>query len=749
MALRKRIWRIIKENKGRYIGIFILIFLGSFAFVAMTGVGDNLGNLVSGFAGENMQEDLSFSTDKPIEDIAALERQSGALIDSYRLKLPGGQSLSGGELRLLSPCTKVNIPAVKSGRALESPGDILLDPYFCSLHHLDIGGQIQVNGITLNIAGQVALPHYAYVLKNIYDVLPPSGFGIGLISDADFEAFPEAVTVYATYFEDRENINAQTARLHGLLTENGYALSEWVDAKNNKRIQMPWASITGVKTMSAPVSTAMFLLCCLIVGVMIWRMVKADGVVIGTLYAQGYRRRELTRHYMAIPIILSAAGGLAGTLLALPYIRPAVVLMTTTYYNVPITGADFSPVNIALGVLMPMAFLALSSYLVVRRVLGKTAGELMKGDEKKAKVNLLERGLRLERFKFNTKFQLREQVRSIPRLLFLLLGVGTASMLMLFGFTINHSMNVVLDGGMDDTYNFALEYSFKEIQHGDIPEGAEPFNAIRCYPEGKESAEFYVMAVEPDSAAITLRDARGDDLSKEQVNITYPLASRLRLEAGDTIRFVNKMDGKSYSLVIDGIAETYSGQFIYMPLDWFNRMTGQVPGSFSGLLADRELDIDERLLAGVKDLRDVNSMGDLAMSMTAMILFITIIAGLIGAVIIFLVTSLIIEESRGAISLLKIFGYRGKEVKRLILGGSTPVVIAGFLLGIPVMLASANALYGYLGEMINLVLPMIVSPLYVLISFVLIFSVYELTKLLCGRKLAKISMSEALKAGTE
>jgi putative ABC transport system permease protein len=32
---------------------------------------------------------------------------------------------------------------------------------------------------------------------------------------------------------------------------------------------------------------------------------------------------------------------------------------------------------------------------------------------------------------------------------------------------------------------------------------------------------------------------------------------------------------------------------------------------------------------------------------------------------------------------------------------------------------------------------------------VLIFAVYEITKWLCRRKLAKISMSEALKAGTE
>ena len=63
-------------------------------------------------------------------------------------------------------------------------------------------------------------------------------------------------------------------------------------------------------------STAFFLLSCLIVGVMIMRIIQSDSVIIGTLYAQGYRRRELTWHYMAIPVLLSAAGGLAGILLA-------------------------------------------------------------------------------------------------------------------------------------------------------------------------------------------------------------------------------------------------------------------------------------------------------------------------------------------------------------------------------------------------------------------------------------------------
>jgi putative ABC transport system permease protein len=749
MALRKRVWRIIKENKGRYIGIVILILLGSFYFIAATGVSGNLEKMVVGFAEEYSQEDLTFSTDKPIEELAALEGESGALIEAYRqydVKLPNG------ELRLLSLSSHINLPAVLSGRGLENPGDILLDPKFCQMHGLEIGDQIELNGKTFHIVGTMAVPNYVYIIKNLYDVLPTSGFGIGIISVAEFEAFPEAVTVYAAHFEDRENINAQTTKLHELLSEKGYSLSEWLDAESNKRVSLPWGNINSMKSMSFPVSTAFFLLSCLIVGVMIMRMVKADGVVIGTLYAQGYRRHELTRHYMAIPVLLAAVGGLAGTLLALPFVKPAVDSMLT-FYILPDKGITFSPFNLALAVLMPVAFIGLSSFLSIRRILKKTAVELMKGDEQKAKVNFLERALRLDRFKFNTKFQIREQVRSIPRLLFLVLGVSAASMILLYGFTYNYSMDVVMNKGMLARYQYPLEYNFKEVQNlqqdGGLPEGAEPYNAFRVYPEGRESVEFYLLGMQPDSVGIKVNDMRGNALPRNQVNISSPLASRLKLKEGDTIRVVNKLDGKTYSLRIDGIVEAYGEQFVFMPLDEFNRMTGQPLGSYRTVLSSHEINFDESLLAGVMDARHPEAYEDLNQPTTLIVTSVTVLAVLIAVIIIFLVTSLMIDESRNTISLLKVLGYRGKELAKLILNSSAPAVFIGFWLGLPFMLAFGNSINYYVAETVNMVIPMILNPLYILISFVLIFAVYEVTKRLCRRRLAKISMSEALKAGTE
>jgi len=118
-------------------------------------------------------------------------------------------------------------------------------------------------------------------------------------------------------------------------------------------------------------------------------------------------------------------------------------------------------------------------------------------------------------------------------------------------------------------------------------------------------------------------------------------------------------------------------------------------------------------------------------------------------IILYLVTSLAIEENRNTISLFKVFGYRRGEIRSLILNSSTFVVVTGFLIGIPVAVASMGSLYGYLGNLINLVLPPIVSPIYVIISFAAIMLTYQLSKCMCVKNIDTVSMSEALKAGTE
>lgn len=453
------------------------------------------------------------------------------------------------------------------------------------------------------------------------------------------------------------------------------------------------------------------------------------------------------RHYMAIPLLLAFAGGTIGSLLALPSIGPMVMAMIS-YYNVPVPGIELSFLNVLIGILTPTLFLGLSSYLVIRSELKRSPAELMKGDKQKTKVNALERAFKLERFKFSTKFQLREQFRSISRLLFLLLGVTSASVLMVFGFTVLNSMNHVFE--TSDVYKFEYEYSFRDLQYGEAPDGAEVFNAGKFYPENNEGIEFYITGIEPDSILVILKDNKGNVIPNNQTNITKSLANRLGIKAGDTVTFINKEDGKPHTFHIDAVAESYIEQFIYVPIDEFNKKMELPEDSYIGLFSTKELDIPDEKLSGTKSMSQLpEAMDEFMGQMISMVALMTIVSSVVALIILYLVTSLAIEENRNTISLFKVFGYRRGEIRSLILNSSTFVVVTGFLIGIPVAVASMGSLYGYLGNLINLVLPPIVSPIYVIISFAAIMLTYQLSKWMCAKNIDTVSMSEALKAGTE
>lgn len=56
----------------------------------------------------------------------------------------------------------------------------------------------------------------------------------------------------------------------------------------------------------------------------IGRMIDREAPIIGALYALGYRRGEIYRHYLIYPLLLAVVGGVIGTILGTFPIRGAV-----------------------------------------------------------------------------------------------------------------------------------------------------------------------------------------------------------------------------------------------------------------------------------------------------------------------------------------------------------------------------------------------------------------------------------------
>ena len=749
MVINNRIKRVFLENKAQYIGSIVLIILSCFSFTLMTHFAANYNRLNSELADRYIQEDAAFTTDERIENLPELESAANAVMEEGRTfdyNLPGEK-----KLRVFSENERVNLPAVTGGKGLSKSGDILIHPLFAAANDFELGDKIELFDKAFTVVGLVDLPNYIYPLQSETDMMPPPSFGIAVISKEDFAALDEGSSFYAVKFnQPGPNPRAQSAEFRELLENQGIGVIQWTDIKDNKRVSFVNAEGEILELVSKGVPTAIMLLAGIMVANVIWRLINRESAVTGALYALGYRRKEIYRHYLIYPLLIALIGGVIGTILGILPVRSMLEFMLN-YIHMPLTGIHLSPVLMVLSLLLPVILLTGISSFVIGRELRHSPVELMRGKKEKNKVNFLERVLNLERFRFSTKFKIREQLRSLSRIGFLLVGIAVATMLVLWGFTLRSGMDTLLTTSLTGTYDYVYEYTFKSLRTEPAPAGAEPFSAALFEPQGDEETEFYVTGITPNTDTLTLKDESGSPLNTNQVIITKPLAQRLEVQPGDTVNLVRKADWREFTVKIDAVADTYAGKFVFMPLVDYNKTFGLPEESYNGAFSNLPLNIPENVSYSVVTMEEkVAAFEEAIKPVKSMVGFLSVIAFFVGMIVIYVVTSLIVEENRNTISLMKVFGYRKKEVNSLVLNSSTVVIVIGYIIGIPLTTSAVGVLAQSMEKSVGLALPpMGIDPLYLAAGFAIVLLSYELSRLLCRKKVNKVSMSEALKAGME
>lgn len=747
MIINKKIKRTMLESKSQYLGSLILIIISCLLYTMFNQLAINMVNLTSSFERNYVQEDANFIADKELRDIEALESKFNMVIEETKfIDYPVREDKT---LRIFSQNIKVNIPAIIKGNKLRG-GDILIDPAFAKVNKLKIGDSVNIYSKAFEIAGFMSLPNYIYPLKSESDLLSdPNRFGVAVISKDDFNDIKKASSFYTIKFNgNKSDVNDKIAQFKDYLKSENIIILNWMNIDENPRVTYVTLKIDSIKRMSTFIPIFILLLTCILTGIIMWRMLKREFILIGTLYALGYRKKEIMRHYLAYPLSIAIVGGIIGTVLGVFALRPMLDLMIM-YFNIPVDSISFDLRYIAISVLLPLFFLGICGYFVVNRALRYPPIELMKGGARNEKVSFIERKLKLDRLKFSAKFKVREQLRSVPRSIFLLLGVIFATMLLLLGFASKSSMDFLMKDTYDGTYKYQYQYIFNSLQHG-TPSSGEAFSISPFTLKSDSKISFSVYGISPNSKYILLKDKSGNKLSTDNVIITKALADKLNIKPHDTIRVVNKLDSNEYDITVDCVAEIYAGEYIYMPIARFNDMLGYPSDSYIGLWSKDKLSIPESSLLSTATIDDFRKAFDSMMQpLKAAIGTMAFMSFIMGLIVIYVVTSLIIEENRQSISLMKILGYRSKEIYSLILNSSSFIVVIGYILGVPLLLVSLRAMLKSVVRDMNLAFSVTIEYSYVFLGFVVIYFIYELSKFLSRKKINNISMAEILKATNE
>ncbi|MDI0266830.1 FtsX-like permease family protein [Clostridioides difficile] len=744
MKLNKSILRVMKENRGQYIGMLYMLILSVFLFVALTITAQNLKHNKDMYVKNNVQEDLEFYTSNKIDNIREIE-------DKFDLKfqetLVKEYKYGDKTLRLFTPNKKVNITAVLEG-AMPRVGEIALDPQFAKSNKLNIGDEYHIGNSSYRISGYIGIPNYAYILEKDGDVINnPKNFGIGILNKEDMVS---GDYLYSVKYNKNREIYTQSKNLKNYLNTNEVNIIDWTYAKNNMKISMLDIEVTAISVYSVILPTVILLITVVLISIVLGRMMKNEMANIGTLYALGYRKKEIMIHYMNYPIILSSISGVIGGIIGI-IVQKYLFDLFLTFFPIPIEKISYSPIYFILGIVLCMVFSIIGSYLSINKVLKLSPVLLMKNENKRQKVNIIERKLTLNNLKFKNKFAIREQLRSISRLAFLVIGVSIATVFLMYGFIAKCSMDYMINQERNDVISYKYEYILKQLSTDKPPIGGEGVSGVKFVLDSEMNNDFELIGGNKNSQMISLKDKKGNEISIDDNKfiITSIMAKKYNLSIGDKLSFINIVDDKEYSIKITDIAQTNSGDYVFTSLNSFNQMMGLEKGSYNAIMSKTPIEINKDMVYMTNTPNNItNMLEDYMQLMSAFIYGIAFVAFIIGVIIIYVVASISIDENKNHIALMKVFGYKKKEINSMMLNGSRIYVVLGYIIGVPIGYSIIKVIFKIF-ESLDIALEARLNLSYVIIGFVIIILTFEVSKFMCARKIDKISLSEALKTQKE
>ncbi|HEU4965733.1 MAG TPA: FtsX-like permease family protein [Bacilli bacterium] len=743
MILRKKVLRSLNARKSQYIGSVLLILISTLLFSAFYSAGTNVTDSLQQFRQQAVEEDAHFFLQAPLQEEAAWEARYDLTLEerTYHDVSFAKDAL----LRVLRETKEIDRYALLEGEKLTGADQILLDRGFADAHDLQIGDDLSLPGGTFHVVGFMTVPDYIYPLKSETDLVKnPQAFGVAVVTADGAARLGDGSTFYSVTF-GKDNKEAFKSDLQ----QNNFIL-RWIDKQDNQRMTFVDGDVKGALQVAEVLPVAILLLTIVLVSSVFSRLLKQEYVQIGTLYALGYRKREILRHYLGYPTLLALIGGGLGTVLGV-LLSPSVQGMFASFYNLPPITGGVSLGVVLISLLLPFVFLLPATAYLILRVLRLPPLHLMSGQVTQPKIGRLEKRFRHLKLRFAARFQVRELLRNSGRNLLMIVGTAFASMLLLFGFVTQDSMDSLMGEQYEAIYRYNYQYLFNTFQQ-DPPQQGEKLSlaAFDATTASDKKTTILVYGIEPDAELIRFQDEQGARLDFQDNIMTKSLAKQLDVQAGDDVSLVNQLTSETVTLHIDRIADSYLGNLIYLPLDRFNELNGFPQGSYLGVITNDKAGYPADQLYSVTDSEELQA-GYQAMiePLRYMVFAIAGVAIVIALIVIQLLTSMLIEESQQKVSMLKVLGYRPKELYKLLLGPNTWLVLIGYLLAVPLTILSLQQMFNSLTEEMNVSFPIQLNAANFFIGLAIMLVTYQVSKLFAQRKLKKVSLQASLKAARD
>ncbi|WP_067141170.1 ABC transporter permease [Oceanivirga salmonicida] len=768
--LKKKILRDFKEHFLQYFSIFISVVISMFLVVSVAGSADTVIKGVEKHAKDNVIEDGQFSVFVPLTDVQIDELRDMGIVLEKHFSLDF--AMDEGSIRVFETRKKIDLIELDKGKEASSETEIVLEKNYCKANNIAVGDEITIADNIFTVVGIGSTPDYDDVLDELTDsssnakifstaFVNEEGYKLLLNSKKSLKAesvqyayklYDEATSddVYdkISEFEFKvSNVKDEYAYEYFNKLTGGYKqatyknLKEFIEAEDNPRID---ASARDIQVDKKGALTAGFIILILLAYVLSTFVISAidrESKIIGTLYALGFSKKELIKHFIALPVAICVLGGITGTILGFL----AIDLQmgdNVNYFSYPKLNHIYPTYLIIYGVVSPILISLLINFVFINKKLSKEPLDLMRKTQSAYKPKDI-KGNKYRGFKFINKFRIKLFIREIKYNLTISLGIFISLLLIMLAFSIYSALtNLVDETSRDVKFNYMYSLSYPDNEK-DNYEGVEKAYLKKLDKKVlNENFNVSILGIYKNSDSFPYEI----ETNKDELYISTSVANKYAVEVGDDFELEDKINSIKYVFKVKKIVNYAPGLFVFMNIDDMRKRFDKEHNYYNLIISDNKLDIEKGRLYSVTTGNDVKESSHTFMELMNRLIYILIFSSVILFVLVmYLMVKMIIDRQKYNISMFKLFGFNKTEISKIYLRNNLYTVIISALIFIPITRYIILMIYPFLvsNRAVGFNLKFALETYFVIAAIILIsyFISFALAKL----KLNRISVEEILK----
>ena len=518
-------------------------------------------------------------------------------------------------------------------------------------------------------------------------------------------------------------------------------LTQFLIAADNPRIDAAAGDVIINRFAGILAGIILMILFTYVISVFVIHNIEKESSVIGALYALGVTRGQLLFHYLLNPMLIAFLGGVVGCILGFSkYGTGWQMGDSIAYYSLPPMRIVTPGYLLFYSLIMPPVTAAVVNYLVINKKLKCTALSLIRNEQTAGKAGRIQ-NMNLGNMKFLLRFQIRQMLREIRSAFAVVIGMFICLLILIM--SIDCAVLCINFGNacLEET-KYAYMYTYKYPTE-DVPEGGTP-----AYVENlKKEAYGYnldvtVLGIDDDNPYFPIATAD----KKNEIVISSAAAQKFGVKAGDKLVLSDEVNERDYAFTVKNIVNFTSGVYVFLDRDVMQELFDQEDDYYNVVFADHALDIDNGRLYATVSKENVEESSQIFTDMMGpMVVMLVVISALIFMIVMYLMMKVMIDRSAFSISLMKVFGYRRREIRRLYLDGNFYVILLGALICVPLAKWSMDLVYPYCIANVAIGMDLKFTPqIYIMIYGGILLCYMVINFLLVGR-LNKLVPAEVLK----